>query len=107
MRLQDAPEAVREIQPKVEMQMIAVTRAELRELMRLQKSSRWDWPAVFSANSKRQIWAFQKWGLTRTSDPWKPGLRHSALRRPDGAGHAVKRALLLVASMARSGRRGP
>jgi hypothetical protein len=68
MHLQDAREVLRETQAKVEPQTIAVTRAELRELMRLQKSGRWDWPAVFSTNSKRQIWAFKKWGLTRGTD---------------------------------------
>jgi hypothetical protein len=64
VRLEDVREAVREIKAKVEMQTLAITRAELRELMRLQRSLRWDWPAVFSVNSEREIWPFKRYGLT-------------------------------------------
>jgi hypothetical protein len=68
VRLQDAREVVREIKAKVEMQTLAITRAELRELRRLQRSLRWDWPAVFSTNSKREIWPFKRYGLTGGRD---------------------------------------
>lgn|GEM_PF-1135183 len=64
MSLQDAREVVREIKAKVEMQTLEVTRDELWELVRLQRNPRWDWPAVFSTNSKREIWAFKTCGLT-------------------------------------------
>jgi len=43
---------------------LKVTRAEFQTFKELQKRRRWDWPATFSANRYRHIWAFVTNGYT-------------------------------------------
>jgi len=46
------------------MQTLIMSRDEFEEFRRLQIKLRWDWPAVFSANSSGEIWPFVCYGHT-------------------------------------------
>jgi hypothetical protein len=46
------------------LEIVRITRAEFEEFRTLQRKHRWDWPAVFSANRRNEIWAFVTRGYT-------------------------------------------
>jgi hypothetical protein len=43
---------------------IRITAAEFLEFCDLRQQRRWDWPAVFSANPKGDVWRFVRYGYT-------------------------------------------
>jgi hypothetical protein len=47
---------------------LTITRAEFDYLRALQRSKRWDWPAVFSTNPQGDIWPFATRGYTHPSE---------------------------------------
>ena len=43
---------------------LSLTQAEFDDLKTLMRMKRWDWPAVFSTNNRREIWPFVTNGYT-------------------------------------------
>jgi len=50
------------------MREIKLTAQEAAQLIQLQKTRKWDWPAVFSANSQGSIWAGTTYSRTPVED---------------------------------------
>lgn len=50
------------------MKEIRLTLRELAQLIKLQKTKRWKWPAVFSTNSHESVWAGTTFGKTPIED---------------------------------------
>jgi len=48
----------------VERLKLSLTQAEFDDLKTLMRMKRWDWPAVFSTNNRREIWPFVTNGYT-------------------------------------------
>jgi len=61
---------------------LTLTRAEFDDLKALQRKKRWDWPAVFSVNNRRDIWPFvtRGWTPEQEREPVR-GLSRGDVRR--------------------------
>lgn len=50
------------------MHNIPITREEFEEFRSLQIRSRWDWPASFSCNRKKEVWPWIGYGFSDEKD---------------------------------------